>query len=81
MTLKEYLKLTGETAHEFALRANVSASQVSRILSGKRKAGEKARQRIFIASDGRVAYNDLYEMPALKRRRTKPAHSLGMQAV
>ena len=62
MKLSDYLEAEGISQGEFATKAGVSHTAVSRALSGDRLPGRNVMERIFRATGGRVTPNDFFNL-------------------
>lgn len=72
MKLGEWLRAKGMGQEEFASRAGVSQSQVSRLVAGKRRnPGTRVALAIERATDGAVPVATWEEKPAAKKRRRR----------
>jgi len=61
MTLEQYLSLTGIKQKEFAEKARLSQSTVSRLIRGKFSPSRDLLSRIYEATGGDVQPNDFYK--------------------
>lgn len=63
MKLDAFIKTHGLTGEEFAAKAGISRSDVSKYRSGRSKPKDDAMRKIFAATNGLVTPNDFYDLP------------------
>tara|TARA_X000001382_G_scaffold70074_1_gene48846 strand:- start:159 stop:416 length:258 start_codon:yes stop_codon:yes gene_type:complete len=61
MTLKDFIDRERLSQRQFALRAGLSVSAVSRLINGSRKPSVMSVLRIVDATSGEVTANDFFE--------------------
>lgn len=63
MNVADYIKASGCTQEEFAARAGLAQSNVSRIVNGKQKPDPDTAVQIVVVTEGQVTLNEIYGVP------------------
>lgn len=60
MHLREYLRLTGQSIHGFAVKHDLKPSTLNRLANGRTFPSMPTLEAIVTATDGAVTANDFY---------------------